>query len=110
MFVRNAWYVAAYSNEVAGALLARRICNEPLVMFRDWHGRVAALENKCCHRGTPLDLGEIVEQGIQCGYHGLIFDGTGKCVFIPGQSIIPERAKVRSYPVIEKDQMIWVWM
>ena len=28
----------------------------------------------------------------------------------PGRSRIPEDARVRSYPVVEKNQLVWVWM
>ena len=52
----------------------------------------------------------MVSEGLQCGYHGLVFDATGQCVKIPGQRLIPKKARVRSYPVIERDQLIWVWM
>ena len=52
----------------------------------------------------------MVAGGIQCGYHGLTFDGSGACVAVPGQSRIPEDARVRSYPVAEKDQLLWIWM
>jgi phenylpropionate dioxygenase-like ring-hydroxylating dioxygenase large terminal subunit len=110
MFIRDVWYTAAWTDEVAASPLGRRICNEPIVFFRDQHGRVAALEDRCCHRGSPLHLGTIVERGLQCGYHGLIYDRTGRCVYIPAQDQIPERAKVKSYPVCEKDQLVWVWI
>ena len=55
-------------------------------------------------------LGSVVAEGIQCGYHGLVIDGSGRCVRIPGQKQIPEDARVRSYPAVEKDQLVWVWM
>jgi phenylpropionate dioxygenase-like ring-hydroxylating dioxygenase large terminal subunit len=110
MFVRNAWYIAAWADEVAGQPLARRICNDPIVLFRDSGGRVAALEDRCCHRSAPLHRGTVVERGIQCGYHGLIIDGAGRCVVVPGQALVPDSARVRSYPVVEKDAMVWVWM
>jgi phenylpropionate dioxygenase-like ring-hydroxylating dioxygenase large terminal subunit len=110
MFIRNEWYVAAWAHEVGRAPLARRICNDPLVMFRDADGKVGALEDRCCHRATPLRLGTVIEQGLQCGYHGLVFDRSGRCVRVPGQELIPERARVRSYPVVEKDEIIWIWM
>jgi vanillate O-demethylase monooxygenase subunit len=110
MFVRNAWYVAAWADEVGEQLLARRICNEPIVLFRDKSGKVAALEDRCCHRAAPLHCGQVVQQGLQCGYHGMIFDGTGQCVNIPWQDRIPARARVRSYPVVERDALIWIWM
>jgi len=41
MFVRNAWYIAAWSDEVAKSPLARRILGEPVVLFRDASGTVA---------------------------------------------------------------------
>jgi len=110
MFLRNAWYVAAWADEVGRQPLARRICNEPVVMFRDRDGRAAALEDRCCHRAAPLHLGTIVEDGIQCGYHGLVIDGAGRCVRVPGQRLVPPEARVRAYPAVEKDGMIWLWM
>jgi phenylpropionate dioxygenase-like ring-hydroxylating dioxygenase large terminal subunit len=110
MFIRNAWYIAAWADEVTDRPVARRILNEPVVLFRDRAGNAAAIADRCCHRGTPLSLGEIAEQGLQCGYHGMVFDGAGKCVHIPGQERIPEKAFVPSYPVIERDHFLWIWM
>jgi vanillate O-demethylase monooxygenase subunit len=102
MLLRNAWYIAAWADEFGGQPLARRICNEPIVLFRDGTGRAAALADRCCHRAAPLHMGTVVEEGIQCGYHGLIIDGSGRCVRIPGQKLVPEDARVRSYPTVEK--------
>ena len=35
MWLRNCWQVAAFAHEVIGGqLLARRICDEPIVLFR----------------------------------------------------------------------------
>ena len=110
MFVRNAWYIAAWGEELGDAPLARRICNDPIVLFRDRHGRAAALADRCCHRAAPLSLGTVVEDGIQCGYHGLIIDADGCCVKVPGQRLIPDNARVRSYPLVEKNQLVWIWL
>ena len=109
MFIRNAWYVAAWSDEVTATPLARRICNEPVVLYRDAAGTAAALIDMCCHRGAPLHMGKVVAQGLECGYHGLIFGTDGACVRIPGQDTIPERARVRSFPVVEQDGFLWLW-
>src|ERR1700756_3532755 len=110
MLLHNAWYIAAWADELGEQPLARRICGEPIVLFRSGTGRVGALADRCCHRAAPLSMGAVVEEGIQCGYHGLVMDGSGRCVRIPGQKLIPAEARVRSYPVVEKDQMVWVWM
>jgi phenylpropionate dioxygenase-like ring-hydroxylating dioxygenase large terminal subunit len=111
MFIRNDWYIAAWAHELKGARpLARTICNDKIVLFRDANGRAAALEDRCSHRGAPLSCGEMVPEGLQCGYHGLVFDGGGKCVYIPGQDTIPPRASVKSYPLVEQDEFLWIWM
>ena len=44
MFLYNAWYVAARSQELDGGLLGRTILNQPVVLFRGADGAVAALE------------------------------------------------------------------
>lgn len=111
MFVLNAWYVIAWADEVKDQPLGRTVCNEAVVLYRDRiTQRVAALQDRCIHRGFPLRFGRIVDEGIQCGYHGLQFDCSGACVAIPGQTKIPAKAVVRSFPVVERDQLIWIWM
>lgn len=110
MFVRNAWYVAAWGDEVGAEPLARRILGDPLVIYREADGTAAALLDACCHRGAPLSLGTVEPRGIRCNYHGMIFGKDGRCVHIPNQDMIPRKARVRSYPVVEKNGLLWVWM
>jgi vanillate O-demethylase monooxygenase subunit len=110
MIVKNAWYVAAWADELGAAPLGRRICDEPVVLFRDAGGRAAALADYCCHRGAPLSCGTVVEAGLQCGYHGMIYAADGACANIPGQVHIPGKARVRSYPLVEKDALLWIYM
>lgn len=111
MFIKNAWYMAAWAHEVDEGLLARTLCNTQVVLFRDKiTGKAAALQDRCCHRGVPLRLGQTVAEGLECGYHGMVFDTNGSCVRIPGQASIPAKAKVRSYPVVEQDEIIWIWL
>ena len=103
-YVRNAWYVAAWSDDIGdGQLVARTIMDEPIVLYRKADGSVAAIEDRCAHRFAPLSMGKIVRgDRIQCPYHGLEFDGTGACVHNPhGAKTIPSRARLKSYPVVE---------
>ena len=109
-FLRNAWYVCAWKEELDKGFVTRTIMNEPLVIFRDAQGRAGAVEDRCCHRGAPLSSGKVVDKGIECGYHGLVFDVYGKCVEIPGQENIPQAAKARAYKVVEKQGFVWIWM
>jgi phenylpropionate dioxygenase-like ring-hydroxylating dioxygenase large terminal subunit len=109
-FIRNAWYVAAWSHEVGRALFKRRILNEPIVLYRKEDGTPAALIDRCAHKLAPLSLGRLVGDAVECGYHGLVFDCSGQCTRIPGQAQIPPTAKVRSFPVAERYNAIWIWM
>jgi len=110
MWLRNCWQVAAFSKEIGNAPLARTIINEPVVLFRTQSGDAVALEDRCPHRFAPLSLGRVVGDQIQCGYHGLCFDGDGACVRVPGQDTAPPRARVRKYPLVERHTFAWIWM
>jgi phenylpropionate dioxygenase-like ring-hydroxylating dioxygenase large terminal subunit len=112
-YLRNAWYCAAWSDELGdGGVTGRTILKEPVVFYRQANGEVVALEDRCAHRFAPLSMGHIVGGNrIQCPYHGLEYDKTGACVLQPhGNKNIPSRARVKSYPVTEKHKAIWVWM
>ena len=41
-YLRNTWYVAAWSDEVGAKPLGRKILGEPMVLYRDAAGRVVA--------------------------------------------------------------------
>ncbi len=109
MHILDAWYVAAWSSEVSREPVRRTICEIPVVLFRKQGGGAVALEDRCAHRGYPLSPGRVVGDSIECGYHGFTFDCDGVCVRVPAQEIIPKRAFVRPFPVVEKDGWIWVW-
>ena len=110
MFLKNVWQVAAFAAELKDAPLARTLLGEQVVMFRGADGRAAALLDECPHRLAPLSLGKVVDGVLQCGYHGMAFDGAGACVRVPGQDRIPTKALAHSFPVIERHAFIWIWM
>ena len=110
MFPRNHWYLAAFDDEIGRHLFPLTLLNEPVVMFRQQDGTPVALEDRCAHRHLPLSKGRIVDNAVQCGYHGVTYDCAGACVHVPGQSKIPPGLRVKSYPVIEQYRCIWIWM
>ena len=110
MFLKNHWYVAAWSDEVGRAPLARVVLGDYLVLFRREDGRVAALENRCPHRNLPLSEGRLVGDTLECGYHGMVFDCSGACTHLPGEAQPPSWARVKVYPVIERRGWVMVWM
>jgi vanillate O-demethylase monooxygenase subunit len=110
MFLKDCWYVAAWGSEVTAAPLARTICGEPIVLFRAADGAAVALEDRCCHRNLPLSMGKVEGNDIRCGYHGLKFDRSGTCTEVPGQTHVPPGAKVRSYRLVERWKLVWIWI
>ena len=110
VFLQNAWYVAARSDDIGTELKPIRMLGDDLLFYRLDTGGVVALEDACPHRKLPLSMGKRVGDHVQCGYHGLTFDACGRCVAAPTQDKIPSNALVRSYPVVEKYRLVWVWM
>jgi phenylpropionate dioxygenase-like ring-hydroxylating dioxygenase large terminal subunit len=110
MFLKNAWYVAAWGHEIARDLKQVKLLDEKICMYRTQDGEVIALEDACPHRKRPLSMGRIKGDTVECGYHGLTFDCAGQCVWAPGGGRIPSAARVRPYPVHEKYGLIWIWM
>lgn len=110
MFLRNAWYCAAWSGELGDTPLARTILGEKLVLFRDPDGQVLALSDVCPHRYAPLSKGKVIEGTIQCPYHGLRFGAGGRCALNPhGPSDIPG-LQIIAHPVVERHGIAWIWM
>ena len=111
MFIRNAWYVAAWDHEIGRLHMLRRFfLGEPVVLYRKLDGSPVALEDRCCHRHAPLSKGKLKGDDVECPYHGLTYDPSGACIRVPGQPTIPPGAKVRAYPVVERYHWIWIWM
>ena len=108
MFPLNAWYVACTPQEIDDKPLGRIVCGQALVLYRGAQGRVAALEDFCPHRGSPLSLGRVIEGNLVCGYHGLEMGCDGKTVAMPGQRVQSFRP-IRAYPVVERHGFVWVW-
>ncbi len=110
-YVRDAWYVAAWSCDLPTAQpFAISILGEALVLYRSASGRMAALEDRCVHRLAPLSLGRCEGERLRCMYHGLLYEPDGQVCEIPGETRIPARARVRSYPIVERHDWIWIWM
>lgn len=113
-YASNVWYAALWAADlVDGNLESRTICEQPVVLFRGPDGRPVALEDRCAHRFVPLSMGQLCDgaASLECPYHGLRFGTDGACVLNPhGSGRIPPTLAVRSYTVVERHTMLWIWM
>ena len=110
MYLRNSWYVGAWSHELTRKPFQRFLLDEPLVFYRTESGKPVVLDDRCIHRFAPLSAGRLEGDNIVCGYHGFTYAPNGNCIAIPGVDRAPKKAGVKSYPVVEKWGWIWVWM
>ena len=91
-FVFDAWYVAGWSRNFQHELVPQTILEQNLVFFRQSDDKLVALEDRCPHRLLPLSKGNHVGDNVECGHHGMTFDGDGKFVRIPAQDNSPPSA------------------
>jgi phenylpropionate dioxygenase-like ring-hydroxylating dioxygenase large terminal subunit len=108
-YLNNVWYMAGWSEELGDQLLSRRLFDRQILLYRKADGSIAALADRCPHRFAPLSLGTRSGDAVQCGYHGLTFDGSGACVHNPFSEKIPAAAKVQCWAAIERYDIIWLW-
>lgn len=108
--ILNEWYVAAFKDEVGRELLARKILNKRVVMYRTLDGAPVALEDRCAHRSFPLSKSHLEGDSIICGYHGFKYSCTGDLVEIPSQSKCPHGIGIRNYKLAETGPLVWIWL
>src|ERR1700712_781634 len=104
------WYVACRSSQLGSRPLARTVMDVPLALFRTSAGPAAVLD-RCPHRNVALSVGRCVGDTLECRYHGWTFDGTGRCVAIPGlarDGVLGPRHAVTSFAALDHRGWIWV--
>ena len=111
--IPNQWYAVLDSDEVRpGRPVGVVRLGERLVFWRDSHGRAVCQRDLCAHRGAALSAGKVVGDQVQCPFHGLRYDQSGRCTLIPAngrEAPVPERFRVHSYPTIEANGFVYVW-
>ncbi len=81
--------------------LGVRRLGENLVLWRNSAGEVACLRDQCLHRGAALSAGKVIDRHVQCPFHGLEFDASGRCNYLPAygrNNPVPKVLQARSYP------------
>jgi phenylpropionate dioxygenase-like ring-hydroxylating dioxygenase large terminal subunit len=109
--LRGYWYAVAQSGDVAPGPLAVTVLGELLVLWRTADGALMAARDRCPHREAPLSRGQVVENGLQCPYHGWTFGVSGVCVRIPSappERAVPPAARLTTVHATERDGLAWV--
>ncbi|MEN6595132.1 MAG: aromatic ring-hydroxylating dioxygenase subunit alpha [Clostridiaceae bacterium] len=112
--IQNQWYAVLPSKAVRKSrIVAAKRLNLELAFFRTESGELGCVSDQCPHRGAALSGGTIKGDCIRCPFHGLEFDKTGICRFIPanGKASTQDisRYNVKRYPVKEAHGIVYVW-
>jgi phthalate 4,5-dioxygenase oxygenase subunit len=106
--LRRYWQPVALSDELKGPRPVRPVTvfGEKLVLFRDESGQLGLIARNCAHRGADLCYGRLEDGGLRCPFHGWLFETPAE----PEDSTLHERVTHASYPVIEKNGMIFGYL
>lgn len=111
--IRNQWYAVLESKEVKkGKMIGVKRMGERMLFWRNQQNEITCLVDTCPHRGVQLSAGKIVDGHVQCPFHGLEFDESGDCVYVPsiGKAAGPqEKFNAKSYPAREKNEFIFIY-
>ena len=86
--IKNQWYAITSAADIKpGKLVAVRRFGENLVLFRNQAGKLGCVTDLCAHRGASLGKGCVSDGNIKCPFHGIEYNTTGKCVYIPSEGL-----------------------
>ncbi len=111
--IYNQWYAIYDAKKLRkNSIVGLKRLNENLIIWRKNDNTIGCISNQCIHRGASLSLGRIVNDHVQCPFHGIEFNSNGDCTLIPAngrQFKIPGNFKIRHYNAIEKHGFIWMF-
>lgn len=111
--LKNQWYAVEFGAAVTDSPVKVRVFDQDLVLYRDTKGALVCHSDVCVHRGGSLAGGKVIDDCVQCPYHGWQFDTEGACVKIPANRAglpIPKKARVDNYPVAERYGYVFVFL
>jgi phenylpropionate dioxygenase-like ring-hydroxylating dioxygenase large terminal subunit len=109
----NYWTPVLPVDEINSAPVAVELAGQSLVLFRNSAGKIAALLDRCPHRGAALSLGSVTSDGcLECPYHGWHFATDGACTRVPLNRLNPaqlSKLSVVSFPTRVIAGLVWVF-
>jgi phenylpropionate dioxygenase-like ring-hydroxylating dioxygenase large terminal subunit len=110
---KKCWYPVTFLQDLPrNQPYSFSLYDEPLVLFRNQDDKLGCLTDLCPHRAAKLSDGQMIDGRIECLYHGWQFGSDGQCMHIPQlpkQAKIPKNAWVKSFTVVERQGIVWMW-
>ena len=103
------WYVVSETREVDEHPKKVTVWGKDYVLWKTSDNKYNALQDVCSHRGVELSRGCIVNDEIQCPYHGYHFSGTGNLTKVPGLNFEPSPVyNVPRFSLVEKHGWLYL--
>ena len=109
--IENAlWHPVLASNDLANAPVAVSLLGSDLVLWKDSQGAAHVWADRCPHRGAKFSLGRVVNDRLECGYHGWQFASSGQCMLVPALPTFqpPTSHCATVYELQEAYGLLWV--
>lgn len=113
------WFMIGAADQVMDRPVPVRYFGEDLVLYRGESGRAYLVSAYCPHMGAHLannatsyimrDGDQIQGESIRCPFHGWRYGSDGKCNDIPYSDFIPGTARLKTYHLVERAGILWVW-
>lgn len=105
----NQWTPVLHARDLKAAPVQVTVAGERVALFRGADG-VAALIDRCPHRGVALSLGKVVDGCLECPFHAWSFRGDGEVASIPFNPDL-DRGRIRAtaVPVRERGGLVWLY-
>lgn len=105
------WFQVAWSDEVPiGGAKPLFFFDRHLVAWRDTAGTAHVWDAFCPHLGAHLGVRAKIEgDEVVCPLHGWRYNAEGTCIDIPYSDRLNRQARVRTYPVCERNGLLMAW-
>ncbi len=80
-----------------------------LVAYRGADYQVHILDAYCPHMGADMALGTVNGNNLVCPFHSWEWGTDGVCSKIPYAKNIPAKARIKAWPTLEKNGLLYIW-
>lgn len=108
----NYWYAVELDSAIPKGKVQRvTFWGTHVALYRDDHGTLRAVEDRCAHRHVPLSIGVVRGERLICQYHGWEYGSDGSLAQIPHDlfGMKMPQCKLRTYPVQVRYGLIFVF-
>lgn len=88
-----------------------KVCEKNYVLWKDVSNKIQAFPDRCPHRGAKLSQGKVINNTLQCPYHGWCFRTDGRCIRVPQLNVssdIPDVCNIASLRTHVHDGIVWM--